>query len=39
MGHYDPLLKASLVPGPVRAIRVTRGGLEPGAIDGLSRQA
>ena len=31
--------KASLVPRPVRAIRVTRGGLEPSAIGEFSRQA
>jgi len=29
----------SLVPRPVRAIRVTRGGLEPTAIGEFSRQA
>ena len=29
----------SLVPRPVRAIRVTRGGLEPSAIGEFSRQA
>ena len=30
---------SSLVPRPVRAIRVTRGGLEPSAIGEFSRQA
>ena len=30
---------SSLVPRPVRAIRVTRGGLEPSAMGEFSRQA